>query len=214
MKKPDLVQRLREHRINLDWYMVFFAFLICAFLGWAFETSVVWRDTGQFTNRGYLMAVEPLGTYFPFLAGSSAVAGLPAVFGLPIIEIYGFGGVIMLAAFRHQRNHPVRVFLYGSVLLTLFELISSYFCSYVLQHEYWNYSSDLLNFQGRICLRSAIAWGLLSVVTVGVLDPFIEKLYDHERRRKYFKVIVTLIMVYAVVCGLLKYWLDPGLFPA
>lgn len=214
MKKSDLVQRVREHHLSLDWYMVFFSFLICAFLGWAFETSVVWRETGTFTDRGYLMAVEPLGSYFPFLQGNAMISSLPAVFGLPIIEIYGFGGVIMLAAFRHQRAHPVRIFLYGSVLLTLFELISSFFCSYVLHHDYWDYASDLLNFHGRICLRSSIAWGLLSVVTIGVLDPLIETFYAHEKGRKSFKVIVTILMIYAVICGVLKYWLDPGLFPA
>jgi uncharacterized membrane protein len=214
MKKPDLIQRVRAVHVRLDWFMVFFAFLICAFLGWVFETSVVWRETGKFTDRGYLMSVAALGRYFPVLRDTPLIGNFPVVFGLPIIEMYGFGGVIILATFRHMRNHPVRIFFSGTVLLTLFELVSSYFCSYVLRHDYWSYASDLLNFQGRICLRSSIAWGMLSVVTIEVLHPFLEELYAHERRRKYFKVVVTLLMVYAVICGALKYWLDPGLFPS
>lgn len=214
MKKPQLIQRVEADHLRLDWFMLFFAFLVCAFLGWVFETTVVWRETGKFTDRGYLMAVETLGHYFPGLRGTPIIGNFPVILGLPIIEIYGFGGIIILATFRTWRDHPVRIFCFGTVLLTLFELVSSYFCSYVVHHDYWNYNSDLINFQGRVCLRSSLAWGILSVVTIEVLDPFLEELYTHERRRKYFKVVVTVLMVYAVICGLLKYWLAPWLFPA
>jgi uncharacterized membrane protein len=213
MEKTQLIQRVRAYRLNLDWFRLFFAFLVCAFLGWVFETTVVWRETGMFTNRGYLTVLDTLGRYFPALQSAPPIGNLPVVLGLPIIEMYGFGGVFVLATLHNMRHHPVIVFCYGFVLLTLFELASSYFCGYVLHHEYWNYSSDLLNFQGRICLRSSIAWGILSVVSTEVLDPFIDELYDFERRRKYFKAIMTLLIIYAVICSALKYWLDPGLFP-
>lgn len=214
MKKTQLIQRVRAYRLSLDWFGLFFAFLVCAFLGWVFETTVVWRETGKFTNRGYLTVLETLGRYFPDLQAAPLIGNLPVVLGLPIIEMYGFGGIIILATLRNMKNHPVIVFCYGFVALTLFELASSYFCSYVLHRDYWNYSSDFLNFQGRICLRSSIAWGVLSVVSTEVLGPFIDKMYAFERRRSYFKVIMTLLIIYSVICSALKYWLDPGLFPA
>lgn len=214
MTKTRLIQRIRTYRLSLDWFRLFFAFLVCAFFGWIFETTVVWRETGKFTNRGYLMVLNNLGQYFPALQSTPQISNLPLVLGLPIIEMYGFGGIIVLATLHNMRSHPVMVFCYGFVLLTLFELASSYFCADVMHHEYWNYSSDLLNFQGRICLRSSIAWGVLSVVSTEVLDPFLDDLYAFERRRKYFKVLITVLIICAAFCSLLKYWLDPGLFPS
>lgn len=214
MKKTHLIQRVRATCLNLDWFRLFFAFLVCAFLGWVFETTVVWRESGKITDRGYLIILEPLGRYLPLLQGTPRLGNLPVVLGLPVIEMYGFGGIIILVTLHSKRRHPVQIFCYGFVLLTLFELLSSYFCSYVLHHDYWDYSSDFLNFQGRICLRSSIAWGMLSVVSTEVLEPFIDKLYAYERVRTYFKVVVTLLLIYTVICAALKYWLDPGLFPS
>lgn len=214
MKKTHPIQRVRTALATLDWFRLFFSFLVCAFLGWVFETSVVWRGSGKFTDRGYLISLEPLGRYLPQLKDIPLIGDFPVVIGLPIIEMYGFGALIILVTLHSKRGHPVQIFCYGFVLLTLFELLSSYFCSYVLRHKYWSYSSDFLNFQGRVCLRSSIAWGILSVVSIEVLDPFIGRLYSHQRVRKYFEVVMTILMTYTVVLAALKYWLYPGLFPS
>jgi uncharacterized membrane protein len=97
--------------------------------------------------------------------------------------------------------------------MTLFELAASYVCSDVLHRAFWNYSPDFLNFQGRICLRSSIAWGMLSLLAIQVLDPFVDRVYEHEKGRRFFKAAMILLMAYSVVCAALKYWLAPGLFP-
>ena len=213
MKKTHLMQTLRADRPGLDWPGWSLAFLVCSFVGWVFETTVVWRQTGKFTNRGYLSVLYPADHYFPALQGVPALGNLPAIFGLPIIEMYGFGAVIIIATMHGQRHHPVRIFCIGSVLMTLFELASSYLCTFALHHEFWNYSTDFLNFDGRICLRSSIAWGMLSLLAIEVLDPFVDRIYAHERGRRVFKVAMALLMGYAALCAVLKYGLAPGLFP-
>lgn len=196
---------------RLDIYKIFSAFLICAFLGWIFETLAVWIESGTLTDRGYLFVLHPLSHYFPMLERVPIISQIPLILGLPIIEIYGFGGVLMLGMFYRKKKHPLEIFAYGFVLMTLFELLASYFCSYVLHHNYWDYSKDFMNFQGRICLRSSIAWGILSVFSIKVLAPFVNRIYLHEKQKRNFKLIVSLLILYAVGSAIVKYWIDPGI---
>lgn len=116
----------------------------------------------------------------------------------------------MILPFRKLEHHPVLLFLAGMLLLTLFELLSSYFCDFVLGKSYWDYTGEFLNFQGRIALRSSIAWGALSVLGVKVFAPAIDKLYLRAKARKHFKIFVCILMLYAVFCALVKYVLFPS----
>jgi len=88
--------------------------------------------------------------------------------------------------------------------MTLFELMASYFCDYVLHHTYWNYSKDFLNFQGRICLRSSLAWGGLSVFTVEFLISKLELIYAEEKKIRHFKTIIRIFIAYTFICVFYK----------
>ena len=212
IRETQLVANLRADRSRFDWPGWSLAFLVCSFIGWVFETTAVWRDTGHFTTRGYLTILHPLGLYIPAVKDDPVIGHLPVVLGLPLIEMYGFGAVIILLTLHSQRTHPVRIFCIGLVMMTMFELVSSYVCTYVVHREFWNYSTDFLNFQGRICLRSSIAWGVLSMFTIEILDPLLDRIYAHEKGRKYFHALMIVLMTYAAFCAVLKYWVAPGLF--
>ena len=90
--------------------------------------------------------------------------------------------------------------------MTIFELVSSYFCELVLHQKYWDYTADFLNFQGRICLRSSLAWGVLSVLSIKFLKPKLELIYAKEKRIKNYKLIILLLMIYTAFCMYLKFY--------
>jgi len=198
-------------RLNI--YKICSYFLICAFIGWIWETAVVWIITGSYTDRGFLFIMEPLGNYFPFLQGMAGLASLPFIWGLPVIVIYGLGGAAVCGLFKRWNRHPLELFFIGMSSLTLLELLSSYLCDWMLHRQYWDYSTHLFNFQGRICLSSALAWGFLCVVGVKYFAPRIDSLYMHINHRRNFKIIVVVLMVYVAVCALVKYFLDPTIIP-
>lgn len=160
----------------------------------------------RFTERGYLFVLQPLPYYFPSLQNVPLLRKLPLVLGLPLIEVYGFGGIIAILGFRKLSEHPVGLFFTGMAVLTLFELLGSYFCTGVLHKSYWDYSGRFLNFQGRICLMSALAWGTGSLLAVKGLRPVLGKLYRNIRHRRRFRVIVSVLMAGALLCALCKYW--------
>jgi uncharacterized membrane protein len=170
-------------------------------------------QTGHITDRGLLFIQKNFSYYFPFLKSVPFIKSVPLVWGLPIIEIYGLGGSIIVFLFRKLKNKPIILFFTGMILMTLFELMASYFCSYVLHRTYWDYSKDFLNFQGRICLRSSLAWGFLSMFTVKFLTSKLELIYAEERRIRHFKTIVSIFIAYTFICIFLKNFLLRKLYP-
>jgi uncharacterized membrane protein len=161
-------------------------------------------QTGHLTDRGLLFIQKKFSYYFPFLKSVSFIKNVPLVWGLPIIEIYGLGGSIIVFLLRKLKNKPIILFLTGMILMTLFELMASYFCDFILHRTYWNYSKDFLNFQGRICLRSSLAWGFLSMFTVEFLTSKLELIYAEERRIRNFKTIISIFIAYTFICVLFK----------
>ena len=160
----------------------------CAFLGWIFETTAVLILNHQLTARGFLFIAKD----FPF------------VWGLPIIEIYGIGGCLIVIFFRKIEN-TLFLFLLAMISMTLFELISSYFCSYILHQSYWDYRNEFLNFQGRICLRSSITWGIISLLTIKYFISKLEWIYAEERRIRNYKNIVRVVFLYTLICNVYKF---------
>ena len=202
-----------EEFSRLDGYKMCSYFLICAFIGWIWETAAVWVMTGQRTDRGFLFIMQPLSHYFPFLQRMAGLASVPLIWGLPIIMIYGVGGVAVCSLFKRWKRHPLELFFIGAISLTALELLASYLCSWILRRQYWDYTSQFLNFQGRICLSSTLAWGVLCVVGVRFFAPRIDRLYMRVKTRHNFKIAVFVLMGYAVVCAVVKYFLDPNIIP-
>jgi len=185
---------------NKNIYNIFSYFIICAFVGWVFETTAVLIQSGIMTERGLFFVNHNPGYYFPFINSIPIINKLPIIWGLPIIPIYGIGGCLIVLTFGKIKRHPIILFLIGMFSLTLFELISSYFCELLLHKKYWDYTADFLNFQGRICLRSSLAWGILSVLAVRFLKPKLELIYAMERHIKNYKILIRILMAYTAFC--------------
>jgi len=179
---------LKRMRYSKNAYYFFSYFISCAFLGWIFETTAVLILNHRLTARGFV-----------FLA-----KGFPFVWGLPIIEIYGIGGCLIVLFFSKMKN-TFFLFLVAMITMTLFELISSYFCSYILHHAYWDYRNEFINFQGRICLRSSVTWGIISVLTIKFLISKLEWIYAEERRIRNYRNIIRVVFVYTLICNLCKF---------
>jgi len=185
---------------NKNIYNIFSYFIICAFVGWVFETTAVLIQSGNMTVRGLFFVNHNPGYYFPFINSIPIINKIPIIWGLPIIPIYGIGGCLVVLTFGKIKKHLIILFLIGMFSLTLFELISSYFCELLLHKKYWDYTADFLNFQGRICLRSSLAWGILSVLAVKFLKPKLELIYAKEQHIKNYKIFIRILMAYTAFC--------------
>lgn len=123
-------------------------FLIYAFIGWCLETIYAYMVFGHFVKRGFLYG--------------------------PICPIYGFGAILLIMNLRNVKGNNLVKFLVAMVVFTVFEFVASFVLEALFNQRWWDYTNEFMNFQGRICLSFSILWGVLGVLFVNYVHPFIE----------------------------------------
>lgn len=91
----------------------------------------------------------------------------------PIIPIYAFGAFIVLYILMPYETHPIYIFILGTIATSTLEYITSFILEKLFNMSWWDYSKQKFNINGRICLKNSILFGLLSVVLVLLINPFI-----------------------------------------
>ena len=123
-------------------------FFIYAFLGWLLETIFCLVTLGVFNKRGFLYG--------------------------PVCPMYGFAAVIMIQMLKNIKTNTLGKFGICMIFFTVFEYVVAVVLESLFGLRWWDYSNEALNFQGRISLPYSIAWGILGVIFVEKIHPFIE----------------------------------------
>ncbi len=129
-------------------------FTICCFAGWVYEIMLYLLMYGYYQERGVLH--------------------------LPLLPIYGFGGLALLLLF-YKRKNWASVFFGSVILTTVLELVCSYLLEWILGRSLWDYSHWWLDFEGRISLPSSLIFGVMSLLLVKGLDPLMQKFQENAR---------------------------------
>ncbi len=129
--------------------------------------------------------------------------------GLPLIPLYGVGGLLIYYAINHWRRWPLLVFLSGFVILTLLELGVSYWSTEFYGYPLWLYKAPLSFWGGRLDLISSLAWGLGALLFVYLIFPPLDRLFDKLRRRRWFFPVVGVLALAILFCFLQR---EVGLF--
>lgn len=127
----------------------FLYFIFFSFVGWSWESFQYTIENKKFINRGFLK-----GPYCP---------------------IYGWGGLIIIA-FLHNIDNVFALFFCGSLLCTALEYMTSLILEKIFNKRWWDYSSYRFNLHGRICLICSTTFGVLSVLLVKLVQPFMDRM--------------------------------------
>lgn len=123
-------------------------------------------------------------------------AGL--LFG-PFSPIYGCGAVLMTVFLnRFHKSNFIIIFLVAAVIGGGFEALTSLFMQYAYGAVAWDYSNMPGSlFGGRTCLPFMAAWGLLGVVWIKLLLPFMLRLVNFIpwNWRYGLTVVATVLML-------------------
>lgn len=156
---------------NLEIY--FMLFIIYSFFGWVMECTLGVIQKHKFVNRGFL-----IGPYCP---------------------IYGVGVVSVSLLLTRFSNNIILLFLLSTVICGTLEYFTSYIMEKIFHARWWDYSKNKFNINGRICLETLIPFGIISVLVICFVNPWIfDKLY----------MIPQQILNYIVICLLLIYVID------
>ena len=168
LRKMDKEQRREERRraveakpkrgfITLNFFNLFWIFVVASVLGLLMEEIVhfLFVVPGQWQDR----------------------AGL--LFG-PFSPIYGCGAVLMTIFLnRFHKSNWLVIFLVAAVIGGAFEAFVSLFMQYAFGAVAWDYSNMPGSlFGGRTCLPFMACWGLLGVVWIKLLLPFMLRLVN------------------------------------
>ena len=147
-------------------------FFIYAFIGWVIEVFFVWYKVGILEKRGFL-------------------------FG-PICPIYGYGALMLILTLKPHTHNKIKLFFSAVILFSTFEYIVGFALEAFFKMTLWNYSGDLFNLNGRISLYISIIWGLLSLLIIYYIHPFIKKhLQSLENKLSYSLMNI----IFYILCG-------------
>lgn len=161
-------------------YKLAFYFMIYSFLGWLMESIYKSILQKKIVNSGFL--------YGPFC------------------PIYGIGTLIMLLFLSYFSYSNLVLFAVSVVILSLWEYIVGFTLEKAFNIKYWDYSEKKFNLHGRICLENSVIWGLLGVLFINQIHPYVKMLMETVPNDaiKYFVLIIGVYMIIDMTFSIIK----------
>ena len=157
-----------DFQIILEKYILLF--MIYSFVGWCMETTLVSIGNKKFVDRGFL-----IGPYCP---------------------IYGFGALSITIVLEQFSFSPVILFIMAVLLCGALEYFTSWIMEVVFKARWWDYSNRKFNLNGRICLRNLIAFGVLGLVVIYLLNPFFMNILNNIPERQLESISIILLAIF------------------
>ncbi len=136
--------------MEYGFYPLMWLFFLYSFAGWVLETAQAAVVHKQFMNRGFL--------------------------NMPLCPIYGTVAVSFALFLQDLRDSWFFLFLGGMILSAFVELISGKLLEAIFHRKWWDYSGQKFQFEGYICLKYSVLWGLFGVLCMKFLNPLVLRL--------------------------------------
>ena len=134
-------------------------FLVYSFLGWCLETIYAYMVFGHFVKRGFLYG--------------------------PICPIYGFGAILLILNLKNiKEDNNIAKFLAAMISFSIFEYLASFILETIFHQRWWDYTGAFLNLQGRICITFSLLWGIIGVLFINYIHPWIKKKMNMKSIKK------------------------------
>lgn len=160
---------------SLIWY-----FLIFSIFGLLIETLYCYITTGVLESRQGL------------------------VYG-PFCPIYGCGALIYIIFLDRYKKSKLKLFLVGAMLGSIVEYILSYGMEAIYSNRFWDYSYTNYHINGRISLIYTVFWGILAIVLIKWIKPFIDIIINKININIRKKLEIAIIILF-IIDGLLTVW--------
>lgn len=116
--------------------------------------------------------------------------------------IYGLGAVIIILFSQYFNKNNFTLFLGGCIIGSIAEYLISFLVEIILHTKWWDYSNNILNINGRICLLYSIFWGLLTLFLIKNFNPFLDMILsklESKLSSKVYKGILSIIIIFLIL---------------
>lgn len=155
--------------------IVFMFFSFCL-IGWIWEVSYEFANSGNLVNRGTLYG--------------------------PWIPIYGCGGLAIVLLLDRFKEKKIKLFLMTMLICAILEYAASFALEFMFNSSYWDYKHMMLNVNGRICLAGLLAFGIGGLFGVYIAGPAISRFVARFSRKTQITVSVILLSLFVmdIIC--------------
>lgn len=151
---------------------LFLLFIIYSFFGWCMEVVVALVSEKKLINRGFLIG--------------------------PLCPIYGVGVVLINILLYRYMDDPVVLFVMAVLICSILEYFTGYMMEKLFKARWWDYSHKKFNVNGRICLDNLVAFGLLGLLVMYVLNPFFSKVLENFSPIALYVINIILLIIFIV----------------
>ena len=144
----------------------FLLFFLYSFIGWLIEIADVLIEEKELTNRGFFIG--------------------------PYVPIHGAGALTIILYTSQYKDNPLTVFLLAFIICSVLEYITSYLMEKLFNARWWDYSNFKFNLNGRICLRNSVLFGVLGLLLIYTINPFISNIIEIIPTK--ITIIISLIL--------------------
>lgn len=158
-------EQAREKLIHkIIWYIIIFSII-----GLIIETIFCYLTTGVIESRKGL------------------------IWG-PFCPVYGVGATILIILLEKYKNNTIKLFIIGSIIGNIIEYLLSYILEAIYGIRFWDYAYVDLNLNGRICIRYSIFWGILSVLLIKGIKPYIDEIIDKIPNTRPLNISIIILL--------------------
>lgn len=149
----------------------FIIFIIYSMIGWLLEVISTYPDTKCFVNRGFL-----IGPYCP---------------------IYGTCALLMITLL-HSFKNIITLFIMSIIICSIAEYITSYLMEKLFDARWWDYSKYKFNLNGRICMQNSLLFGLLGILLIKIINPYIYN-YINSLSINTINIVFYIVLIIFIV---------------
>lgn len=140
---------------------------------------------------GYILEVT---WHFILTRGFQTRQGL--IYG-PFAPVYGLGTLAFYLVLPKIKN-IFNIFWVSALLGGITEYLCSYFQERLFGTISWDYSGLFMNLDGRTSITYCILWGILGIIFVKFIYPYIEKLFNKMNMTVITKFVTAFAVVFMV----------------
>ncbi len=124
----------------------------------------------------------------------------------PFSTLYGFGLILFLILLEPRNNERsvLKTFFYSFFIGGFFELIAGILAEHLLNTKFWDYSSMILNIDGKTTIPIMFIWGLLGTVLLKIIYPILSH-WIGKIPYQFGKIMNTILFFLIVINMLLSY---------
>lgn len=116
----------------------------------------------------------------------------------PFCSIYGLGAVLMILPLQRFKKNNYTLFAAGFVIGSIIEYLVSLIGELIFHIKWWDYSAQILNLNGRICVQFSLFWGLLAIYLMSDINKRVDKLIDFLKKKISMGILKTAVVLVSI----------------